>query len=343
MGSHKLSPLTNIPSSMVGNLYYCTYQVALSANAGHLKLPTLPLSPSAVMGTFLHKMYQEVYTGKVKSIDEFNKRWNELERKLEDEHYEGDTGVLTRTNGYLYKRIACKQIILQNRTKKDPVYLKPKASFEDKLDYYQGPISGRADVIIEQGDDVKIIEYKTGEVLEEHGGSIKEAYRKQLLLYAHLYFLLKGRYPNSLIIKDAYNNSYNINFKAEECSSLYEEVSSKLAEINRLIIAKPGEEQFVVNASPGKCGSCIYRISCSFYHELNPKSFNDLLGKPVAIKLINKKPALLVAVEGVNKIIKRLPDFPKDLLGKKVLFFNIKPDSSSGQYTADYDTRFIPV
>lgn len=339
MGSYKLEPLTSIAPSKVEALNLCAYQVALSANARRLKLPILPPSPYAIMGQLVHRMYQGIYAREILSAADFENSWVTYERQLENKFYNGTNGVLKQhVTDYIIKKLTCKKVIPESHRSTWQNAQETKVITEKRFFSSSGRVIGIADLIIETSHEVKIIDHKTGKVLDKNG-KLKEAYRKQLLLYAHLYFRANGKYPDILIIRDLFGKNFTVPFTAKDCASLYDWVLTKLDDINNFILNGDSGNQSIANPSVELCKSCDVRVSCPYYLNLSPKASIDLKATSIAKRIISNKLNVIVLVNGKQKAIQGFRSFPDYMINRDVLFFNLKLDYN-GIYKAGYNTAF---
>ena len=106
-------------------------------------------------------------------------------------------------------------------------------------------IGGKIDLIIETGDDIEIIDFKTGTVthdlLDDEGevlSDVKNEYKEQLKLYAYLYFENTNKFPTGLSLVDLAKQKFPIEFSEQECKSLFDEAKSLLKSTNECLNTK---------------------------------------------------------------------------------------------------------
>ena len=285
IGEINFKEIKRISPSQFYLMKNCAYK-SLLAEAFDKK-PLLPLSPNAYFGTVLHKMLELIAKGIVKSEDDFNAEFDTQVKALEEDLQQKGFGFFVplkiKLRNFGLKKIQLKKHL---RSESDKITSLGNIKFhsekwfesKDKL------IGGKIDLVVENGDKIEIIDFKTGAItqdcLDDEGeiySEVKNEYKEQLKLYAYLYFENTGRLPSSLSLVDLAKQKFSIKFIEHECKALFEEAKNLLKSTNDSI--KTGT--FLAHPNLGNCKYCLYRPACSFFIRKLEKdfSFNDVLGE----------------------------------------------------------------
>lgn len=276
--------INRISPSQFYSMKNCAYK-SLLAEAFEKK-PLLPVSPSAYFGTVLHKMLELISKGAVRSEDDFNRIFDEqvksVEESLRQQGYGFFIPLQKNVKDFGMKKIWLKKhlrILSEQPPKSSSVKYDSEKWFEskDKL------IAGKIDLVIEAGEEVEIIDFKTGaitqDVLDDSGetfSEIKEEYKEQLKLYAYLYFENTGSFPTALSLVDLAKQKFSVSFSQSECKSIFDEAKKLLHTTNESIT----KGKFAANPTEANCKYCLYRPACSFFRKQleTDYSFNDVSG-----------------------------------------------------------------
>jgi CRISPR/Cas system-associated exonuclease Cas4 (RecB family) len=276
--------IKRISPSQFFSMKNCAYK-SLLAEAFDKK-PLLPISPNAYFGTILHKMLELITKGVVKNEDDFNIEFDKQVKFIEDDLQKNGFGFFIPLQKKL-KNFGLKKIQLKKHLKKEPEQSissnNTKIISEKWFESRDNLIGGKIDLIIEKGDYIEIIDFKTGTItqdyLDDEGeayADIKEEYKEQLKLYAYLYFEDTGVFPTNLSLVDLNKQKFEIEFSIEECKAIFEESKILLKATNDSV----KNESFSANPNLDNCKYCLYRPACSFFQkQLETNfSFNDILG-----------------------------------------------------------------
>ncbi len=343
----KCRKVSRLSPSQFHALTQCPYKMVLAESLD--RKPLLPCHPSAYMGAVIHKMIELITRGKVSDEQQFNTTWDALIQEKEAElAAEGITfclPLLKNVQNIGMKKIQVKHYL---QSKQSDTFQHGTARFwpEKWLEDKDGKMGGKADLIVENGDWAAIYDFKTGKITEEavdEEGStitqIKTGYAGQLKLYAHLYFLCKGRYPAQLCLVDLNKQLTHIPFSADECKDLYNEAVRMMDDVNQQV--ECGTFDSLARCSESSCRGCLYRPACHYYKEWLDEHLltNDLIGVLLSMQQFNNGNVNVTV--GVNGRTITIAGFDKALkgsletrLGKKIELYNLKRDNSSTHYIA---------
>ena len=291
IGDINFKVIKRISPSQYYSIKNCAYK-SLLAEAFDKK-PLLPISPNAYFGTVLHRMLELITKGIIKNEDEFNAEFDKQIKIVEDELQNKGFGFLVPLKVKL-KNLGLKKIQLKNHlrsqveqpTSPSDIKFHSEKWFEskDKL------IGGKIDLIIENGRDIEIIDFKTGAItqdyLDDEGeiiSDIKTEYKEQLKLYAYLYFENTNNFPTGLTLVDLEKQKFSVEFSKEECKSIFEDAKDLLDKTNNSL----REKAFSANSTEINCKFCLYRPACVFYQKTLDAVIslnNDVSGKIKDVK-----------------------------------------------------------
>lgn len=275
--------INRISPSQFFSMKNCAYK-SLLAEAFD-KRPLLPISANAYFGIVIHKMLELISKRIVISEDDFNRIFDEQIVLVErDIHHQGyDFFVPLQKN---VKDFGIKKILLKKHLRDEFLYPSEKSFVkyysEKWFESKDKIIGGKIDLIIEAGEEVEIIDFKSGAItkdfLDDTGDTytdIKEEYKDQLKLYAYLYYENTGRFPTVLSLVDLAKQKFKVSFIQSECKSIFDESKIILQSTNDSI----SKGTFAANPTEVNCKYCLYRPACSFFRQIiNDFSFNDVSG-----------------------------------------------------------------
>jgi CRISPR/Cas system-associated exonuclease Cas4 (RecB family) len=276
--------INRISPSQFYSMKNCAYK-SLLAEAFEKK-PLLPVSPNAYFGTVLHKMLELISKGVIRNETDFNKTFDEQvklqEENLKKQGYDFFVPLQMNVKDFGMKKILLKKH-LRNISERPSVSSGIKFFSEKWVESKDKLIAGKIDLVIETGEEVEIIDFKTGaitqDVLDDTGeifSEVKQEYKEQLKLYAYLYSENNGKFPISLSLVDLAKQKFSVSFSQSECNSIFDEAKKLLESTNESIIKRT----FAANPTEVNCKYCLYRPACSYFLkqiETN-YSFNDVSG-----------------------------------------------------------------
>lgn len=351
IGEINFKEIKRISPSQFYSMKNCAYK-SLLAEAFDKK-PLLPLSPNAYFGTVLHKILELITKGIIKSEDDFNAEFDKQVKTLEDDLQQKGFGYFVplkiKLKNFGLKKIQLKKH-LRSETEQQPSSSQIKFHSEKWFESKDKLISGKIDLVVENGNNIEIIDFKTGAItqdcLDDDGeiySDIKNEYKEQIKLYAHLFFENTYKFPNNLSLVDLSKQKFSVEFSEQECKALFDEAKNLLKSTNDCVNTK----SFSANPKEENCKFCLYRPACSFYHKKleTDYSFNDVLGEIKDVKKFqNGNVSVFLQNGNKNLTIKNFPseefDKLKNSKNNKIRIYNIRKESTECVYSAT-DTTII--
>lgn len=347
IGDINFKEIKRISPSQFYSMKNCAYK-SLLAEAFDKK-PLLPLSPNAYFGTVLHKMLELIAKGIVKNEDDFNAEFDKQVKALEDDLQNKGFGFFVplkiKLRNFGLKKIQLKKHLRSNDEQpiiSSDIKFHSEKWFEskDKL------IGGKVDLIIENGSDIEIIDFKTGAItqdcLDDEGeifSDVKNEYKEQLKLYAYLYFENTNKFPTNLGLVDLAKQKFSVEFSEEECKAVFDEAKNLLKTTNDCVHTK----SFSAMPTEENCKYCLYRPACSFFQKQleTDFSFNDVLGEIKEVKKFQNGNVSMFLQNG-NKIL-TIKNFSSEIFdelntnkNKQIKIYNIRKEAAEFIYsTAD--------
>lgn len=345
IGEINFKEIKRISPSQFYSMKNCAYK-SLLAEAFDKK-PLLPLSPNAYFGTVLHKMLELIAKGIVKNEDDFNAEFDKQVKALEEDLKQKDFGFFVplkiKLRNFGLKKIQLKKHLRSESEKPTSLgnikfYSEKWFESQDKL------IGGKVDLVIENGNEIEILDFKTGAItqdcLDDEGeiySDVKNEYKEQLKLYAFLYFENTGKFPIRLSLVDLAKQKFCVEFSEQECKALFEEAKNLLKSTNDCIKT----EIFSAHPKVENCKYCLYRPACSFFIKKlkTDFSFNDVLGEIKEVRKFQNGNVSLFLQNG-NKVltIKNFISEDFDELNnnknKQIIVYNVKREATEFVYSA---------
>lgn len=350
IGEINFKKIKRISPSQFYSMKNCAYK-SLLAEAFDKK-PLLPLSPNAYFGTVLHKLLELIAKGIVKSEDDFNAEFDKQVKALEEDLKQKGFGFFVPLKVKL-RNFGLKKIQLKKHLRSESENIKSLSNIkfhsekwfesQDKL------IGGKVDLVIENGNEIEILDFKTGAItqdcLDDEGeiySDVKNEYKEQLKLYAHLYFENTNKFPTALSLVDLARQKFPVEFSEQECKSLFDEAKSLLKSTNDSINTK----SFLANPKKENCKYCLYRPACSFFHKKleTDFSFNDVFGEVTNVKKFqNGNVSVFLQNENKNITIKNFTSDEFDELNnkknKQIRIYNVRKEATEFVYSAADTTK----
>ncbi|HZW40289.1 MAG TPA: PD-(D/E)XK nuclease family protein [Ignavibacteriaceae bacterium] len=348
VGKIEFKKIKRVSPSQFYSMKNCVYKSVLAE--AYEKKPLLPISINAFFGTVLHKILELITKKKIKNDDDFDRTFNEevqsLEGNLIKDGYDFFVPLQINVKDFGLKKVLLKKHLFfpeQTKSYTNRNYHSEKwFESEDKL------LAGKIDLIIEDENKTEIIDFKTGaiteDILDDNGeifSEVKEEYKKQLKLYAYLYFENERKFPTYLSLIDLSKNKFSINFTKSECEKIFEEAKQLLILTNENIINR----QFNANPSESNCKYCLYRPACSFYskHLETNYNFNDVSGiVNKVIKYQNGNVSVFLQNNDNQFTVTRFSsDIFNELINskeKKISIYNLRKEAVEFNYSATKTT-----
>ncbi len=284
----------------------CAYRFVLSNCRGVAKLPA---SPRAEIGIITHKLLKWSSSRRVigVSLHEAEKKFEELLTERQTElaaspltvsiaNLSKSCDVFRERRYAAIKHSECHSLpqTLNARTGSKKIYT------EQSLTSPDGLVSGTMDAIYIYGEDIHVVDKKTGKVSE--GGQIKGAYREQLYLYAGLIDECLGQMPVKLSLVDGDGRRWEIPFSYEHVRSNYQAAKDWLLALREEVKSNPQNVQNLAEAYPANCKYCQFRPTCKPYRKasrLNSVGFpTDFYSQVASIQTL--KQATIVHFSGYD-------------------------------------------
>lgn len=350
IGEINFKEINRISPSQFYSMKNCAYK-SLLAEAFD-KRPLLPLSPNAYFGTVLHKMLELIAKGIVKNEDDFNVKFDKEVKALEEDLKQKGFGFFVPLKVKL-KNFGLKKIQLKKHLRSESGNIKNLSNIkfhsekwfesQDKL------IGGKVDLVIENENEIEILDFKTGAIiqdcLDDEGeiySDVKNEYKEQLKLYAYLYFENTNKFPKDLSMVDLAKQKFSVEFSEEECKTLFEEAKNLLKSTNDCINTK----SFSANPKEENCKYCLYRPACSFFHKKleTDFSFNDVFGEITDVKKFqNGNVSVFLQNGNKNLTIKNFSADEFDELNnnknKQIRIYNVRKEATEFVYSVADTTK----
>lgn len=257
-------PLARISPSQLTKLRTCAGQVLLAQTYRGFRL--LPPSPAALFGQAIHKLLElvtnQVYKNRQEIEEGLNHQLMLVEEKLRADGFAYLIPLRSQVRNSAVKFIQvidrAETMLSRGRSVNQTTYRTEQ--WLTDTDKYVG---GIVDAIIQMGEHVQLIDYKSGNIFDDlETEQLKTAYEEQLRLYAYLYFETHGYYPNQLTIIDLAGRAIDVSFSPDECRLLYEQAIVELRRVNQSLYSTPAS---LMTASPANCRWCEVRAACNQY------------------------------------------------------------------------------
>lgn len=351
IGNINFKEIKRVSPSQFYSMKNCAYK-SLLAEAFDKK-PLLPLSPNAYFGTVLHKILELISKGIVLSEEDFNAEFDKqvktLEEDLQQKGFDFFVPLKIKLKNFGLKKIQLKKH-LRSESEQLTNLSNIKFQSEKWVESQDKLIAGKFDLIIENGNNIEIIDFKTGAItqdcLDDEGeiySGVKNEYKEQLKLYAYLYFENTSKFPTALSLVDLAKRKFSVEFSEQECKRLFEEAKNILKLTNDCIISN----SFSANTREENCKFCLYRPACSFFHTKleTDFSFNDVFGEVKDVKKFQNGNVSMF-LENCGKII-TIKNFGSDDFdelnsskNKRVRIYNLKREATEFAYSVT-DTTMI--
>lgn len=349
--SFKILPLARLSASQYYSVTQCPYKQVLANSLSRKHL--LPNSPSAYLGSVLHKVIELISKNVIENNEQFEFYWKlEIERKEDELKALGLSHLVPLkhfANDFALKKLQVKNLIKGKRlVHKSFTSTARKYLSEVALTNKDKTITGTADLITQDGDYISIADFKSGNIYEIQPGDegdpitiIKREYELQLKLYAYLFYDMNGLFPRDLYIVTIANLYIEIIFTFEECERIYSDAITTLSSINKIISDGDFDKLAVCNAT--NCRSCSCRPACIYYsnwHKVNYAQTRDLAGILMDINVFGNGTlgVELIADDArffVNGFSVQMRGFFAKLLGKEIKLFNLVKNSKSLNATSN--------
>lgn len=344
IGEINFKEIKRISPSQFYSMKNCAYK-SLLAEAFDKK-PLLPFSPNAYFGTVLHKMLELIAKGIVKSEDDFNAEFDKQVKALEEDLQQKGFGFLVplkiKLRNFGLKKIQLKKH-LRSESEKITSLGNIKFHSEKWFESNDKFIGGKVDLVIENGNKIEIIDFKTGAITQdclddesEIYSDVKNEYKEQLKLYAYLYFENTNKFPTDLSLVNLAKQKFPVEFSEQECKSLFDEAKSFLKSTNDSIKTR----SFSANPKQENCKYCLYRPGCAFFHKKLETDFslNDVLGEIKDVKKFQNGNVNLFLQNGnknltIKNIAVEVFDNLNNHKNKQIRIYNLRKETAEFVYS----------
>lgn len=233
-------------------------------------------TPAACLGIVCHRIMAAVALGEFDSVEDqeletgLRRKWDaEIQSELQKAQGEVPAATLGEPATwpfYQVKRVrllrrAAEEVRARKGARQASVPV-PHCHVETYYEGYGGRLRGRADLIRSGTAGVEIVDFKTGAITERDERTesevLRDAYRRQLLLYAALHFDTTGEWPvkAAVLALDGRVESFLVD--PAEAQAVLAEALAALEDYNRAVEGGNVRK----DPSPENCRFCPYRGIC---------------------------------------------------------------------------------
>lgn len=279
-------PLVGTSPTRAESLRSCFLRAAFDAepHCQHLVFR----GPAARLGTVCHKILELTARGHFDDLapsaipDPFQKLWTALIQEQAAEAQgtplEQHLGQPERWPYYQLKRalllarvqqLVASRVGLRGGWVPGPGHV---TGVEKRIRGFGGQLAGRIDHVVWRAGHVEIEDYKTGPLADPAAGDasqLRDAYRRQLLLYAALYWDSTGSWPHVARAVSLDGSEATILVDPPEVLALVDETLAILSRYNEMAPGNSGPDQLATPSSQA-CRWCPYKALCpAFWHAVS--------------------------------------------------------------------------
>jgi RecB family exonuclease len=220
-------------------------------------------TPAARLGTVCHSVLDKAVREGWLETDAWRQLVEEQwDREVAAEHDRGQAadhlGEPGKWPGYQLKRARLFQVANRLRDFLDDLPVGAEVLTEEPLSTDDGLLFGRVDLIIRTAERHQIIDYKSGGVLDRETNLPREAYVRQLQLYAFLEHASSGSWPSSAHLFPLKGAPIEIDIEADRCAALAADALAALRAYNDLVpTSQPA------SPTPAICQWCSAATVCA--------------------------------------------------------------------------------
>lgn len=221
-------------------------------------------SPNSYIGTIIHKLFEERINGSIPDEETYYQRWEELINSTENEIKEtyplvSNFDLADYDKMYTSCDSAMRLTPISHLS--DTSCRTVSKSTELKVSY-DNLIYGSIDRVKRINGQVELIDYKSGQILDEVG-SIKKQYVSQLNIYAICYEKLYSETVSKLtIIHTDTLEEYNVVLQRDKFNVIIQDIKNQLNYLDTLVANNTIDTCQVLNDG---CDFCCYRHFCKKY------------------------------------------------------------------------------
>jgi RecB family exonuclease len=158
---------------------------------------------------------------------------------------------------------------------------------------YHGRLRGRADVVYESSRGIELIDYKTGNILDETvtgDTTIKETFKQQLLLYAAMHHDCTGMWPVYGHVVPLTGKPITMEIDPVAAEHLAQSALQQMTLFNERIsqIAQTNE---LASPSVASCRQCAYKVYCQAFWEFPfvPSEWDSVAHLQIVVRQMNQQ------------------------------------------------------
>lgn len=221
-------------------------------------------SPNSYLGTIIHKLFEERVNGSIPDEETYCQRWEELINSTESEikkAYPLVSNFDLTDYDKMYTSCDSAMRLTPISHLSDTSSRTVSKSTELKVSY-DNLIYGSIDRVKRINGKVELIDYKSGQILDE-SSCIKKQYVSQLNIYAICYEKLYSETVSKLtIIHTDTLEEYNVELQRDKFNVIIHDIKNQLNYLDALVANNTIDTCQVLNDG---CGFCSYRHFCKKY------------------------------------------------------------------------------
>ncbi len=222
------------------------------------------LSRNSYIGTIIHRLFEERVSGSIPDEETYYKRWEELIGETEDEikeTYPFVTNFDLADYDKMYASCKSAMRLTPISHSSDNVCRATSKSTELEVSY-DNLIHGSIDRIKRTNGQVELIDYKSGQILDERG-HIKERYISQMNLYAICYEKFYSETVSKLTILHTDTlGEYDVDLQRDKFDDIILSIKNQLNYLDILVSDNTSETCQTLNDG---CSFCNFRHLCKTY------------------------------------------------------------------------------
>lgn len=221
-------------------------------------------SRSSYIGTIIHKLFEERVNGSIPDEEAYYRRWEELVGETEDKIKE-TYPLVTNFDLADYDKMyaSCKSAMkLAPISHPSDNGCKATSKSTELEVSYDNLIHGSIDRVKRTNGQVELVDYKSGQILDERG-HIKESYISQMNLYAICYEKSYSETVSKLTILHTDTlEEYDVDLQRDKFDDIIQNIEIQLNYLDMLVSDNTPETCQVLNDG---CSFCNFRHLCQKY------------------------------------------------------------------------------
>ncbi len=290
-----LKPLNSISPSQFAQMEDCALQIVLQKSLSH---GLLSPGPMTYFGKAVHTIIELATKGELTDGPAITNRFSEELAKAEAELMRKGWNYLVPLKFQITDFALRQKQAIRRALSLVPTHALTTGvavgsyQTEERFESADKKVVGYIDAIRQIAGGVEIVDYKSGQILDETGYSVKQAYRQQLLLYAYLYWERHKLWPVRLVLIGLTGSPVEMSYLPEEAIRLYEQAVARLEAVNSGI-QMGSLIEFSASLDSSTCSYCAVRPVCPT-RVITPaiKWHTDLKG--IISSVIEKQTALVL-------------------------------------------------